>query len=254
MAMSMVYDLDDAINMLADIENFVDDIQAINKQTNLLALNATIEAARAGEAGKGFTVVANEVKVVSNEISELSESMRNKITNVSGSIRKGYETLRDVATTDMSTNILAKERLDGLMESMMQQNDNFSDVMRESASSSLEISSNISNMVVGMQFQDRTSQYIENSLLSLNALVDSLEHIAKEAGALDPNVTPSTKQYEAISRTVIDVFKLAEFKQAFVEKLKQNALIECTEAFLDDTLYEETSNGGAEEEDGIELF
>ncbi|MBQ2315479.1 MAG: methyl-accepting chemotaxis protein, partial [Treponema sp.] len=40
-------------------------ISAIAEQTNLLAMNAAIEAAHAGEAGKGFSVVADEIRKLS---------------------------------------------------------------------------------------------------------------------------------------------------------------------------------------------
>lgn len=71
-----------------EIRGIVGVLGAISKQTQLLALNAGIEAARAGEHGKGFSVVAEEVRVLSEESNKFSSEIENLINNIEASISK----------------------------------------------------------------------------------------------------------------------------------------------------------------------
>lgn len=64
------------------ISGVLDVIRKISEQTNLLALNAAIEAARAGEAGRGFSVVADEVRTLSADTRQATESIRNMIVQL----------------------------------------------------------------------------------------------------------------------------------------------------------------------------
>lgn len=61
-------------------------VQNVSKQTNLLGLNAAIESARAGEMGKGFSVVANEIRKLSNSSSESIGEINNVLTKLKTSI------------------------------------------------------------------------------------------------------------------------------------------------------------------------
>jgi methyl-accepting chemotaxis protein len=61
-------------------------VNELAEQSNLLAVNAAIEAAKAGEQGKGFTVVAQEIKNLSQRSKEATEQVRNILREIQKSI------------------------------------------------------------------------------------------------------------------------------------------------------------------------
>ncbi len=74
-----------------NITNLVSNIEDIASQTNLLALNASIEAARAGENGRGFTVVAQEVRKLSESTQKVTIDIENLIKKLDDQTDKTVE-------------------------------------------------------------------------------------------------------------------------------------------------------------------
>ena len=75
-------DVQDLSTRVSEISGLLQGITRIASQTKLLALNATIEASRAGEAGEGFAVVANEVKELSQQTSQIVEDVERTLARV----------------------------------------------------------------------------------------------------------------------------------------------------------------------------
>ncbi|MCH2078329.1 MAG: methyl-accepting chemotaxis protein [Rhodobacteraceae bacterium] len=65
----------------------VDRIDTISRTVRLIALNAAVEAARAGDAGRGFSVIAQEIKSLSEATELASSDVRSSIDGIMDSIR-----------------------------------------------------------------------------------------------------------------------------------------------------------------------
>lgn len=98
--------LQKGIQMLEDKSHSITDIVSliaqISSQTNLLALNASIEAARAGDAGKGFSVVAEEIRRLSEQTKNATSNIEQLIVQIQTLIA---ETVNDISSVaDLSAN------------------------------------------------------------------------------------------------------------------------------------------------------
>ncbi|MCS7205661.1 MAG: cache domain-containing protein [Leptospiraceae bacterium] len=69
-----------------NVEDILKIIQEIANQTNLIALNASIEAAKSGEKGSRFSVIAEEIRKLSQNSKESSQQIAQTIKDITNSI------------------------------------------------------------------------------------------------------------------------------------------------------------------------
>jgi methyl-accepting chemotaxis protein len=107
-------------------------IAGIAAQTNLLAMNAAIEAAHAGEAGKGFSVVAGEIRtlsetstVQSKRIGEQLKEIRDSINGVVSASTASGAAFGSVVTEIRNTGELVGQ----IKDAMQQQNEGSKQIM-----------------------------------------------------------------------------------------------------------------------------
>ncbi|WP_164917256.1 phosphate/phosphite/phosphonate ABC transporter substrate-binding protein [Clostridium sp. JN-9] len=148
------------------INEFVAYINQISKQTNLLALNASIEAARAGDAGKGFSVVAKEIR-------KLSEETEKAVTEIQGILKL---IVSDVEESDNSTNKCIKG-IKGVQE--------ISDKSSKLVSNIKEILQDIFNSISSLKDissdQKETSNQISMAVQTVADAVEKTNNITAES-------------------------------------------------------------------------
>ncbi|MEW8956535.1 methyl-accepting chemotaxis protein [Clostridium sp.] len=78
------------------IKDLISLISSIAEETKLLALNAAIESARAGEHGRGFSVVAEEVRKLSEETSIITKDIEGIVFKANTSFKNLSNNTEDI--------------------------------------------------------------------------------------------------------------------------------------------------------------
>lgn len=124
-SMMTASDRTDSLKTASDqINKVVSTIDSLAMQTNLLALNASVEAARAGDAGRGFSVVATEVRALSDQTQKATTNIREVMARLSAEIRDIAEAV-DIAKSNAFD---GRQKLEKLGADMTELDRNVSDL------------------------------------------------------------------------------------------------------------------------------
>ena len=173
----MVTQFDKILSLLAEIEN-------LSSQTNLLALNAATETVRAGEAGREIAVVANEVRNLSVNSSDLNKDIRNEISLAKDSIAKLKNSLEVISSADTTQILQAKDNVELMMRHVNNVNKNTDESISNLSIISPKISEAVSLGIRSLQFEDFTNQAIvslQNNLQHLQSVSTVMSSINEES-------------------------------------------------------------------------
>lgn len=170
-----------------EIKNMAAEVAHIAAKTNLLALNAAIEAARAGDAGRGFAVVANEVRTLSGLSNETGNKMAEKAAAIGTAISSAVSVAEQAVAADTSTLADAGGTVNGVIKRFNDVTTGLSESAATLRGTSADIQNEIEQMLVALQFQDRTSQiltHVEQSIEKLAQFVEQRQTAADRAEVL----------------------------------------------------------------------
>lgn len=166
----IIRSLSEQSNQIVGIAKVITDISL---QTNILAINASIEASRAGERGKGFSVVAGEIRTLSERTKTAATEIGEIISSITGVIEK--------------TVVSMQKNSELTLESM-----NFMEKIKASAdlvsSSSSGISSHISEINTIISSAAENGENVSGSLTEVSGTIrENSEAIHHVAAAIEEN-------------------------------------------------------------------
>lgn len=163
---NFIQKVSDSANEIMEIINV---INGIAEQTDLLAMNASIEAAHAGDAGKGFSVVADEIRKLSNYTTQNAEEINASIKQI----------IEDIDISKHSTDNMGKH-----LTNMVQQIKDVANSMIEIKNGTVELSTgskeNIKALENIINTTNRVKSYskeMENGVVVVNNLIENIQDL-----------------------------------------------------------------------------
>lgn len=196
----------DSINSLsgksASIDKIVSKIQGIAEQTNLLSLNAAIEAARAGEAGKGFSVVAAEIRKLSEQVELATRDISSEIEIIQHEIEKSKSSMNQGESIISEVNEAVEET------------QNIFNIIDESTKNSITQINNLYDKVI----------HASNNKDKILESVHSISSISEESAAgleeVSTSMNEQTKMADNTMNAAEDLKEIVENLNEIINKFK----------------------------------
>ncbi len=243
----------------ADIAKILDYIGDHTQQTNMLALNAAIIASQGGsgvDQSKGFSVVADEIKVLSEQTSRSTQEIQQIIGTLQAEIRKAYQqvelgldAVRDGADSVGQSELALQAILESVSETDMVVESIHSETLQQAGQASLihEANRNIHNQVetirTVIEEQQQTSNYILSLAMNVQQATSVVRDSTREQSTGSDEIAKATEQVRALASHLHEILARQEDHVVSLKETMNRVLGKA----LESERAIETSNGAVEE-------
>lgn len=146
---------------LVELQRIAKEVRQIAAHTNLVALNASIEAHRAGRGGEGFTVVAQEVRALAAKSDSAGARIATRVDGVVRRISAVREQTLVRSSSDEELRLQARLQARDVIGLLVHDLSRSLQSSRELQAVSAQMSTDLEQIFVGFQFQDRLTQMLD---------------------------------------------------------------------------------------------
>ncbi|MBW8365233.1 MAG: hypothetical protein K0M39_11840 [Rhizobium sp.] len=139
-------------------------VSDLANQTKLVSLNAAIEAAWAGEAGRGFAVIADEVRKLSTLSGDTGKQITSRVDSVTEAIQSAVQIAERYAEQDARAMRDSEQLIEGVLNVFRGAVEHLTHVATQFQHEGQAVQETVSGVIVSLQFQDRVSQILRQTM------------------------------------------------------------------------------------------
>jgi len=181
MHMKLLENCKNVMKEMSGIHQFATEINKIAIQTKVLALNTAIEATRSGEKANGLSVIAEQIR----NLSDQSDKMASNIAEIVETSKNTLETFHKGMCSQITDEFMKMENIEQEMNetfgALKKGIDNISDAIAVVTLNYQTIAKEIRGVIVSLQYQDITSQELSRVISSMFVFRSQLKSIQVKA-------------------------------------------------------------------------
>jgi methyl-accepting chemotaxis protein/streptogramin lyase len=189
--------LDILIKQSEEIGQVIRMIQEISGETNLLSLNATIEAAKAGESGRGFAVIAEQIRRLSEDATQSSQSIEQMIQKIQQAVDRTDKEMRGMSKSIEQGESSATEALQAfeqLASKYQESYDLSQEILKASNSQNSEVTKVVSFIEGVVVISEQTAAGTEEIAASSHELSTGMSEFARSSGEVSMIISELTEK------------------------------------------------------------